>query len=217
MRIGVVTETKSDERRVALTPAGTDELVAAGHTVLVQQGAGDGSGFADDAYKRAGAVLVAGAETIWGDVDLLVKVKEPVGPELGYFREDLVIFTYLHLAAAPELTAALLASGATGVAYETVEDAAGRLPLLAPMSEIAGRLAGQVVAHYLQSPMGGRGILAGGAPAWRRRGCSCWAVGWWVSTPHVWPRGSGQMSRSSSAPTTGSVTWTTASRGRCAV
>ena len=94
MRTGVVTETKSDERRVALTPAGTDELVAAGHTVLVQQGAGEGSGFADDAYRNAGAVLVAGAEKIWADVDLLVKVKAPVGPELGYFREGLVIFTY---------------------------------------------------------------------------------------------------------------------------
>jgi alanine dehydrogenase len=132
VRIGVVTETKSDERRVALTPAGTEELVAGGHTVLVQQGAGEGSGFADDAYKRAGAVLVGGAENIWADVDLLVKVKEPVGPELGYFREGLVLFTYLHLAAAPELTAALVASGATAVAYETVEDASGRLPLLAP-------------------------------------------------------------------------------------
>jgi alanine dehydrogenase len=164
VRIGVVTETKSDERRVALTPAGTEELVAAGHRVLVQQGAGEGSGFTDDAYKRAGADLVDGAEKTWAEVDLLVKVKEPVGPELGYFREGLVIFTYLHLAAAPELTAALVVSGATAVAYETVEDASGRLPLLAPMSEIAGRLAGQVVAHYLQSPMGGRGILAGGAP-----------------------------------------------------
>jgi alanine dehydrogenase len=164
VRIGVVTETKSDERRVALTPAGTEELVASGHTVLVQKGAGEGSGFADDVYKKAGAVLVSGAEETWADVELLVKVKEPVGPELGYFREGLLIFTYLHLAAAPELTAALVASGATAVAYETVEDASGRLPLLAPMSEIAGRLAGQVVAHYLQAPLGGRGILAGGAP-----------------------------------------------------
>lgn len=164
MRIGVVKEIKPAEGRVALTPAGTEELVGAGHTVLVEQGAGEGSGFIDDAYQRAGAVLVGEAEKIWGDVDLLVKVKEPLGPELAQFREGLIIFTYLHLAAAPELTAALAASGMTAVGYETVEDGAGHLPLLAPMSEIAGRLAGQVVAHYLTSPMGGRGVLAGGAP-----------------------------------------------------
>ena len=164
MRIGVVKEIKPAEWRVALTPAGTEELVAAGHTVLVQEGAGEGSGFPDRAYVAAGAVLVGEAAKIWGDVDLLVKVKEPVGPELALLREGLVLFTYLHLAANPELTAALVQSGATGVGYETVEDDRGLLPLLAPMSEIAGRLAGQVVAHYLTSPMGGRGVLAGGAP-----------------------------------------------------
>ncbi|MHB1496501.1 MAG: alanine dehydrogenase [Acidimicrobiales bacterium] len=164
MRIGVVKEIKPAELRVALTPAGTEELVEAGHSVVVERGAGEGSGFPDEAYIAAGAELASSAAGIWGEVDTLVKVKEPVGPELALLREGLVLFTYLHLAAAPGLTAALVSSGATGVAYETVEDAAGQLPLLAPMSEIAGRLAGQVVAGYLTSPMGGRGLLAGGAP-----------------------------------------------------
>ena len=164
MLIGVVKEVKSAEMRVALTPAGTAELVGAGHRVVVERGAGEGSGFPDRGYSDAGAEIVAEAARIWGEVEVLVKVKEPVGTELGLLRDGLVLFTYLHLAAAPDLTAALVRSGAVGVAYETVEDSAGRLPLLAPMSEIAGRLAGQVVAQYLTSPMGGRGILAGGAP-----------------------------------------------------
>jgi alanine dehydrogenase len=164
MRIGVVKEIKAAEWRVALTPAGTAELVGSGHTVLVEHGAGVGSGFPDAAYLGAGALLVDDAAKIWADVDLLVKVKEPIEPEFPLLHEGLVLFTYLHLAADPALTAALVRSGATGVGYETVEDANGHLPLLAPMSEIAGRLAGQVVAHYLTTPMGGRGILAGGAP-----------------------------------------------------
>ena len=164
MKIGVVREIKPAELRVALTPAGTEELVSAGHSVLVERGAGAGSGFPDEAYVAAGAHIEDDAQRIWAEVDLLVKVKEPVGPELALLREGLVLFTYLHLAANPELTDALVASGATGVGYETVEDAAGHLPLLAPMSEIAGRLAGQVVAQYLTAPAGGRGILAGGAP-----------------------------------------------------
>jgi alanine dehydrogenase len=162
--IGVVKEIKSAELRVALTPAGTAEMVGAGHQVVVETGAGEGSGFPDAAYLDAGATLVEDAAKIWETVDVLVKVKEPIGAELGYLRPGLILFTYLHLAAAPELTEALVRSGATGIGYETVEDARGHLPLLAPMSEIAGRLAGQVVAHYLTSPMGGRGILAGGAP-----------------------------------------------------
>ncbi len=164
MLVGVVRETKPAELRVALTPAGAEELVAAGHRVLVERGAGTGSGFADEAYQSAGAVLVADAAQVWGEAQLLVKVKEPVGGELGMLRAGLVLFTYLHLAAAPELTRALVTSGATGVAYETVEGPSGHLPLLAPMSEIAGRLAGQVVAHHLTAPAGGRGVLAGGAP-----------------------------------------------------
>ena len=164
MRVGVVKEIKAAEWRVALTPAGTAELVGAGNTVLVETGAGEGSGFPDTAYLNAGAVVVDDAAKIWADVDLLVKVKEPLEPEFPLLHEGLILFTYLHLAADPALTAALVRSGATAVAYETVEDANGHLPLLAPMSEIAGRLAGQVVAHYLTTPMGGRGILAGGAP-----------------------------------------------------
>jgi alanine dehydrogenase len=164
VRIGVVKEVKPAEKRVALTPAGAEELVGVGHTVLVERGAGEGSGFSDEVYARTGAKLVDQAADVWGEVDLLVKVKEPVGTELDLLREGLVVFTYLHLAAAPELTLALVRSGATGVAYETVEDTSGHLPLLAPMSEIAGRLAGQVVAHHLTSVAGGRGILAGGAP-----------------------------------------------------
>jgi alanine dehydrogenase len=164
MRVGVVKEIKPAEWRVALTPAGTAELVGGGSTVLVEKGAGEGSGFKDSAYLDAGALVVDDPAKIWADVDLLVKVKEPIEPEFPFLHEGLVLFTYLHLAADPALTAALVRSGATGVAYETVEDTNGHLPLLAPMSEIAGRLAGQVVAHYLTTPMGGRGILAGGAP-----------------------------------------------------
>jgi len=164
MRIGVVKEIKPAEWRVALTPAGTAELVGSGNTVVVEQGAGEGSGFPDEAYLGAGALVVDDPAKIWADVDLLVKVKEPVAPEFALLHEGLVLFTYLHLAADPALTAALVRSGATAVGYETVEDANGHLPLLAPMSEIAGRLAGQVVAHYLTTPQGGRGLLAGGAP-----------------------------------------------------
>src|ERR1019366_8230263 len=135
MRIGVVKEIKPAELRGALTPAGTEELVAAGHTVLVERSAGEGSAFPDAAYLNAGAVIVDDADKVWADVDMLVKVKEPVGPELGRLREGLVLFTYLHLAAAPELTRALVQSGTIGVGYETVEGASGHLPLLAPMSE----------------------------------------------------------------------------------
>ncbi|ADB51900.1 alanine dehydrogenase [Conexibacter woesei] len=164
MQVGVVTEIKPSERRVALTPAGAAELVGAGHDVLVQAGAGVGSGFGDEAYTAAGAKLAPNAADVWGDVDLMLKVKEPIASEYGLLSEDTALFTYLHLAAAPALTDALVAAKTTGIAYETVTETDGSLPLLAPMSEIAGRLAGQAGAYFLQHPLGGRGVLIGGAP-----------------------------------------------------
>ena len=163
MKIGVVKEIKSDEYRVALTPAGARELVGRGHEVIVERGAGEGSAFADTAYELEGARL-AEAEEVWGEVDLLLKVKEPLPEEYGLLREGLVLFTYLHLAASAELTQALVASGAACVAYETVETDDRALPLLAPMSEIAGRLAAQAGAYFLEKPLGGRGLLLSGVP-----------------------------------------------------
>ena len=139
MKVGVVKEIKSDEYRVALTPAGARELVERGHDVLVERGAGDGSSFPDDAYEAVGATL-GSADEVWGDAELLLKVKEPLPSEYSLLRDGLVLFTYLHLAASEELTRALVESGAACVAYETVETDNHALPLLAPMSEIAGRL-----------------------------------------------------------------------------
>jgi alanine dehydrogenase len=164
MRVGVVTEIKPSERRVALTPAGAAELTGAGHSVLVQAGAGVGSGFADEAYAAAGATLVPDAAGVWGDAELVVKVKEPIASEYQLLSEETALFTYLHLAAEPALTEALVAARTTAIAYETVTEADGSLPLLAPMSEVAGRLAGQAGAYFLQHPLGGRGVLIGGAP-----------------------------------------------------
>jgi alanine dehydrogenase len=164
LRIGVVREIKQAERRVALTPAGARDLASLGHDVLVEQGAGAGSAFADDAYASVGARIVPYAEEVWRDSELLLKVKEPIEPEYGVMREGLTLFTYLHLAPDRPLTEALLTSGATAIAYETVETADGRLPLLAPMSEIAGRLAAQAGAYFLQAPLGGPGVLIGGVP-----------------------------------------------------
>jgi alanine dehydrogenase len=163
--VGVPTEVKEGEHRVALTPDGVRELVGHGSRVLVQQGAGEGSSIADAAYRTAGADIVT-ADDAWG-ADLVVKVKEPQPEELRRLRPDLVLFTYLHLAAHPEVTEALLAAGTTGLAYETVQLPNGALPLLAPMSEVAGRLAPQVGAHHLEAAQGGRGILLGGAPGVR--------------------------------------------------
>ena len=166
MRIGVVKEIKPAERRVALTPAGAHELAADGHEVLVEAGAGAGSGFDDAAYAQAGARLATCAE-VWESSDLLLKVKEPIEPEYDRLRPDSILFTYLHLAANRPLIDALLRSGTTAIAYETVEDERGLLPLLAPMSEIAGRLATQAGAFFLQAAQGGRGVLIGGAPGVR--------------------------------------------------
>src|SRR3954451_2574268 len=163
MKIAVVREIKTDEYRVALTPAGARELVRRGHDVLVEQGAGEGSAFPDDAYEVAGAQIVD-LDTAWDDAELLLKVKEPLAEEFPRLREGLVLFTYLHLAASKELTDALVASGATCVAYETVEPQTRALHLLAQMSEIAGRLAAQAGAYFLEKPVGGRGLLLGGVP-----------------------------------------------------
>ncbi|MCP2264438.1 alanine dehydrogenase [Promicromonospora thailandica] len=164
MNIGVPTETKNNEHRVAVTPSGAHELVRRGHDVLVQSGAGEGSGFADDDYRLAGARVVAEAAEVWGSAELLVKVKEPIEPEYGFMRSDLTLFTYLHLAASRPCADALLGAGTTAVAYETVQLADGSLPLLSPMSEVAGRLSAQVGAYHLMRPQGGTGVLMGGVP-----------------------------------------------------
>jgi alanine dehydrogenase len=163
VKIGVAKEIKSDEYRVALTPAGALELTRRGHDVVVESGAGEGSAFPDDAYANVGAHVVS-VEQVWSESELLLKVKEPVSEEYERLREGLVLFTYLHIAADEPLTRALLESGITAVAYETVETDDRRLPLLAPMSEIAGRLAAQAGAYFLEKPLGGRGLLLGGVP-----------------------------------------------------
>jgi alanine dehydrogenase len=163
LRIGVAKEIKSDEYRVALTPAGARELVQKGHEVLIETTAGDGSSFFDEDYERAGARIVS-VEDVWGQSELLLKVKEPIASEYPRMRAGLVLFTYLHIAADEALTRALVESGITAVAYETVETDDRRLPLLAPMSEIAGRLASQAGAYFLEKPLGGRGLLLGGVP-----------------------------------------------------
>jgi alanine dehydrogenase len=163
VRIGVAKEIKTDEYRVALTPAGARELVERGHEVVVETGAGEGSAFADSAYEAAGA-RIAPVDDVWAEAELLLKVKEPIEAEYGRLRDGLVLFTYLHIAADEPLTRALIDSGITAVAYETVETDQRALPLLAPMSEIAGRLAAQAGAYFLEKPLGGRGLLLGGVP-----------------------------------------------------
>ena len=164
MRVGVPTEIKDDEYRVALTAAGARELTESGHEVLVQAGAGEGSSIADADYLAQGAQIVGEAEDIWSEAELILGVKEPQPGEVEMLRPESTLFTYLHLAPDPELTKGLCASGATCIAYETVTDGAGRLPLLAPMSEVAGKIATQAGAFFLERPLGGRGILLGGVP-----------------------------------------------------
>jgi alanine dehydrogenase len=163
MRIGVAKEIKPDEHRVALTPAGARELVEKGHDVVVERGAGEGSALPDSGYEAVGATIVS-VDDVWGSSDLVLKVKEPLPAEFGLLRDGLVLFTYLHLAADEDLTRALLESGAICIAYETVETDDRQLPLLAPMSEVAGRLATQMGAWALEKAQGGRGILLGGVP-----------------------------------------------------
>jgi alanine dehydrogenase len=164
MRVAVPSEVKNNEFRVAITPAGVHDLVANGHEVLVQSGAGLGSSISDEAYVDAGASIAADAASTWAAADLLLKVKEPVESEYGYFRDDLLLFTYLHLAAERRLTDELLASRVTGIAYETVQLPSRALPLLAPMSEVAGRLAPIVGANAMLKPNGGPGLLVPGVP-----------------------------------------------------
>src|SRR3954454_24995860 len=164
MKVGVPTEIKTDEYRVALTPAGVRELVEHGHEIFIQAGAGEGSAIADEEYTSQGARIVPDAAAVFAEADMVVKVKEPQMPEVAMLEPRHTLFTYLHLAPDPELTRGLIASGATCVAYETVEDDRGRLPLLAPMSEVAGEIPTQAGAFMLEKPLGGRGILLGGVP-----------------------------------------------------
>jgi alanine dehydrogenase len=164
VRVGVPTEIKPDEYRVALTPAGARELTGQGHEVIVEAGAGEGSAIADADYEAQGARIVPDAAAVFAEAELVLKVKEPQSPEIELLRDGQTLFTYLHLAPAPELTRALCETGATCIAYETVEDRHGRLPLLAPMSEVAGKIATQAGAFMLEKPLGGRGVLLGGVP-----------------------------------------------------
>ncbi|WP_128645586.1 alanine dehydrogenase [Rhodococcus sp. BS-15] len=167
MKIGIPREIKNHEYRVAITPAGVHELVSRGHEVIIETEAGAGSSFTDTDYKAAGAQILTDVDEVWESADLLLKVKEPIAEEYSRLRKGQVLFTYLHLAASKECTDALLESGTTAIAYETVTAADGSLPLLAPMSEVAGRLAPQAGAYHLMSSEGGRGVLMGGVPGVR--------------------------------------------------
>ncbi|MDN4524699.1 alanine dehydrogenase [Fictibacillus fluitans] len=167
MIIGVPTEIKNNENRVALTPAGVVALIKAGHEVLVETNAGEGSGFPNEDYASAGATMIDSAADVWAKSDMIMKVKEPLASEYKHFRSGLILFTYLHLAAEPELAAALTESGVTAIAYETVEQNR-TLPLLTPMSEVAGRMSAQIGAQFLEKPKGGKGILLGGVPGVKR-------------------------------------------------
>lgn len=164
MIVGVPKEVKTDEYRVSVPPNGVKELIAHGHKVLVQKSAGEGSAFSDEEYTAVGAMIVDSAADTWNGADMVIKVKEPQPQEYEFMRDDLTLFTYLHLAATRELTEEMLKRGVAGVAYETVEDAHGRLPLLEPMSEVAGRIGTQMAAYFLMKTKGGRGLLLGGVP-----------------------------------------------------
>ena len=164
MKIGLPKEIKDNEYRVGLTPAGVQAFTDAGHKVFVEKKAGEGSGFPNELYEKAGATMLETADDVWGEGDMIVKVKEPIAPEYPRMRENQLLFTYLHLAPEPELTKQLMERKVSGVAYETITDARGTLPLLTPMSEVAGRMSVQVGATYLEKMNGGRGILLGGVP-----------------------------------------------------
>src|SRR6267143_4206939 len=189
MIVGVPKEIKTAENRVALVPAGAESLVGDGHTVLVEQGAGLGSGFSDEAYRAAGATLVTRAGDVWSKSEMVVKVKEPIEPEWPCMRNGQVVFTYFHFAASEALTQAVLRSGIIAIAYETVQLTSGELPLLTPMSEVAGRMAVQEGAKYLEKVYGGSGILLGGVPGVLPARCSSWVAGWSAPTRPRWRRG----------------------------
>lgn len=164
MIVGVPKEIKAQENRVGLVPGGIKQLTTSGHTVFVERGAGLGSGIQDEAFVRAGAVMLESAAEVWARADMIVKVKEPIPSEYAYFRDGLIVYTYLHLAAVPELGHELVRKKVTSIAYETIEDRNGLLPLLKPMSEIAGKMSVQVGAHCLEKHQGGMGLLLGGVP-----------------------------------------------------
>ena len=164
MIVGIPKEVKNNENRVAITPAGVEGLKNAGHTVYVESNAGIGSGFTDEDYKNAGAIILDQAAEVWAKAEMIMKVKEPVSSEYGYFREGLILFTYLHLAPEAELTKHLVEKGVVAIAYETIQLPDRSLPLLTPMSEVAGRMAVQIGAQFLEKPWGGKGILLGGVP-----------------------------------------------------
>ncbi|QHZ44980.1 alanine dehydrogenase [Bacillus sp. NSP9.1] len=167
MIIGIPKEIKNNENRVAITPAGVVALAENGHQILIEQGAGIGSGFEDADYSAAGAAIIPEAKDVWAKAEMIMKVKEPISSEYGYFRKGLILFTYLHLAAEPQLAKALVESGVTAIAYETVQ-VNGTLPLLTPMSEVAGRMASQIGAQFLEKSKGGKGILLSGVPGVKR-------------------------------------------------
>lgn len=164
MKIGIPKEIKNNENRVAISPAGVDALVLAGHEVLVEKGAGLGSGFRDEDFVAHGAKILETAADVWSEAEMILKVKEPQPSEYPYFREDLILFTYLHLAPEPELTRALMEKKVAAIAYETIQLDNGALPLLTPMSEVAGRMSVQIGAQFLEKPKGGKGVLLGGVP-----------------------------------------------------
>lgn len=164
MIIGVPKEIKNNENRVALTPAGVEALIQGGHDVYIEISAGSGSGFTDDEYRQKGALLVDSAEEVWAKADMIMKVKEPLPVEYEFFRKGLILFTYLHLAPEPELTKALMDKGVIAIAYETIQLEDHSLPLLTPMSEVAGRMAVQIGSQFLEKPNGGKGVLLGGVP-----------------------------------------------------
>ena len=185
MTIGVVKEIKNNEFRVGLTPDAVSAFVQAGHPVLVEKGAGLGSGFPDEEYVQAGATLEDTAEAVWNQSGMIVKVKEPIECEYRFFRKDLILYTYLHLAADAPLTKALMESGVKAIAYETIVGRSGGLPCLTPMSEIAGRMSVQEGAKYLEKTFGGLTERTAHAccSAWRRRWWSSWAAATWAPTP----------------------------------